>query len=72
MNTFVALSLLLGVSALTVPRSSCSFELTVSGGESGTIGQLPMVRTELVEDFHLQHLLFIMEELLMPLVAVAS
>jgi len=40
MNTFVALSLFLGASALTVPRSSCSFELTASGGESGTIGQL--------------------------------
>jgi hypothetical protein len=40
MNTFVALSLALGASALAVPRSSCSFELTASGGESGTIGQL--------------------------------
>jgi len=40
MNTFITLSLALGASALTVPRSSCSFELTASGGESGTIGQL--------------------------------
>jgi Ubiquitin 3 binding protein But2 C-terminal domain len=40
MNTFVALSLILGASAFAVPRSSCSFELTASGGESGTIGQL--------------------------------
>jgi hypothetical protein len=40
MNTFVALSLILGASAVAVPRSSCSFELTASGGESGTIGQL--------------------------------
>ncbi|PMD33984.1 hypothetical protein L207DRAFT_571397 [Hyaloscypha variabilis F] len=40
MNTFVALSLALGASAFAVPRSSCSFELTSSGGESGTIGQL--------------------------------
>jgi hypothetical protein len=45
MYTFVTLSLALGASALVVPRSSnssssCSFELTASGGESGTIGQL--------------------------------
>ena len=40
MNTFVTLSLILGASALTIPRSSCSFELTASCGESGTIGQL--------------------------------
>ncbi|KAH8787348.1 putative GPI anchored cell wall protein [Hyaloscypha sp. PMI_1271] len=40
MNTFAALSLILGASAFAVPRSSCSFQLTASGGESGTIGQL--------------------------------
>jgi hypothetical protein len=40
MNTFMALSLILGASAFAVPRSSCSFELTASGGASGTIGQL--------------------------------
>lgn len=43
MFSFVALSLALGAAALVVPRasnSSCSFELTASGGESGTIGQL--------------------------------
>jgi hypothetical protein len=40
MNTFVALSLMLGASAFAVPRSSCSFQLTASGGESGTISQL--------------------------------
>jgi hypothetical protein len=38
MNTFVTLSLILGASALS-PRS-CSFGLTASGGESGTVGQL--------------------------------
>jgi len=40
MNTFVTLSLILGASAFAVPRSSCSFELTATGGKSGTIGQL--------------------------------
>jgi hypothetical protein len=40
MYTLATLSLILGASALTVPRSSCSFGLTASGGESGTIGQL--------------------------------
>jgi hypothetical protein len=41
MYSFVTLSLVLGASAFTaVPRSSCSFELTASGGQSGTIGQL--------------------------------
>jgi hypothetical protein len=40
MYTLATLSLILGASALTVPRSSCSFGLAASGGESGTIGQL--------------------------------
>lgn len=40
MRTFFTLSLILGASAFAVPRSSCSFELTASGGQSGTIGQL--------------------------------
>ncbi|PMD24454.1 hypothetical protein NA56DRAFT_656185 [Hyaloscypha hepaticicola] len=40
MKTFVTFSLILGASAFAVPRSSCSFELTASGGQSGTIGQL--------------------------------
>lgn len=40
MHTFAALSFVIGASALTVPRSTCSFELTASGGKSGTIGQL--------------------------------
>jgi hypothetical protein len=39
MYTFVTLSLALGASALVVPRSSCSFELTASGGQAGNIGQ---------------------------------
>ena len=41
MYTLVTLSLALGASALTLPRSSCSFGLTAYGGQSGTIGQLP-------------------------------
>lgn len=40
MYTIVTLSLAIGASALVVPRSSCSFGLTASGGENGTIGQL--------------------------------
>ncbi|TVY76010.1 hypothetical protein LSUE1_G007476 [Lachnellula suecica] len=43
MHTFVTLSLALGASAWVVPRSnssSCSFELTASGGQNGNIGQL--------------------------------
>ncbi|RDW82483.1 hypothetical protein BP6252_03595 [Coleophoma cylindrospora] len=40
MYSLVISSLVLGASALSVPRSSCSFGLTASGGESGTIGQL--------------------------------
>ncbi|TVY36755.1 hypothetical protein LOCC1_G008463 [Lachnellula occidentalis] len=40
MYTFITLSLALGASALVVPRSSCSFGLTATGGQTGTIGQL--------------------------------
>ncbi|KAH6672360.1 ubiquitin 3 binding protein But2 C-terminal domain-containing protein [Halenospora varia] len=42
LNTLVTLSLALGASAFAAPRSSgcCSFGLTASGGQSGTIGQL--------------------------------
>lgn len=41
MLKFAALSFVYGASALSVPRSSCSFQLTSSGGQSGTLGQLP-------------------------------
>ncbi|TVY15733.1 hypothetical protein LARI1_G006054, partial [Lachnellula arida] len=40
MYSLITLSLALGASALVVPRSSCSFELTAAGGQTGTIGQL--------------------------------
>lgn len=40
MYTLATLSLIVGASALVVPRSSYSFGLTASGGEAGTIGQL--------------------------------
>jgi hypothetical protein len=40
MHTLATLSLIAGISALTVPRSTRSFGLTASGEESGTIGQL--------------------------------
>jgi hypothetical protein len=40
MYSLTALSLIAGASALALPRSTCSFGLTASGGESGTIGQL--------------------------------
>lgn len=40
MYKLATLSFIVGASALTVPRSSCSFGLTASGGETGTIGQL--------------------------------
>ncbi|KAI9736115.1 MAG: hypothetical protein M1818_006291 [Claussenomyces sp. TS43310] len=41
MHSLVTLSLILGASAFTtVPRSTCSFTLTASGGQSGSVGQL--------------------------------
>lgn len=40
MLKFAAISFVVGASALNIPRTTCSFELTASGGQSGTIGQL--------------------------------
>jgi hypothetical protein len=40
MYSFLALLLIFGASALNIPRTQCTFGLTASGGQSGTIGQL--------------------------------
>ncbi|RFU30873.1 hypothetical protein B7463_g5437, partial [Scytalidium lignicola] len=41
MYSLVAFLAIGGVSAVSIPRSTCSFQLTASGGQSGTVGQLP-------------------------------
>jgi hypothetical protein len=38
--SLVSLAFAVGASAVVVPRSSCSFSLTATGGESGSIGSL--------------------------------
>ncbi|KAH8816453.1 ubiquitin 3 binding protein But2 C-terminal domain-containing protein [Xylogone sp. PMI_703] len=40
MHSLVALLAIGGASAVSIPRSGCSFQLNASGGQSGSVGQL--------------------------------